>query len=373
VIPANTIYVRAMTSTTYQSLFGAATGQPQLTAAASARVRLSGTPVPLSGPVWPMVRHYNPAEYNVSCPPGNCDPTTIAPLTFWSPSASDVVYGNFKGLIDFSRNSSRYAPTLTAQLLSQWDRSGSLSAAPPTAPKADTSGNCGGPWDTAGGEDPQNQDKQCSIPNWYYYAFQGALGLDSSWSGGSLPAGQEPPSALTTRSVCQAGQIPDPAPSCTSPSHGDWIETAGGNVGSNMSANMTARIAADGRWIDGTSNKTVQNGPNKGNQYGKALTILVYLWDCAEHFDSSASPGSQWSLILPPRGPADCSQIPATGNTPTPDRVHVFTVAPFTFYAGLVTSSAIEGYWGGMFGDPAACQSCALNPLANTAFLIPDD
>jgi hypothetical protein len=49
------------------------------------------------------------------------------------------------------------------------------------------------------------------------------------------------------------------------------------------------------------------------------------------------------------------------------------TVAPFTFYEGLVDSSQIKGYWGGSFGDPDACQDCALNPLANTAVMVPDN
>ena len=53
-------------------------------------------------------------------------------------------------------------------------------------------------------------------------------------------------------------------------------------------------------------------------------------------------------------------------------------MAPFTFYENLISSSSssssstIDGYWGGAFGDPRDCQDCALNPLANTAFLVTD-
>jgi hypothetical protein len=53
--------------------------------------------------------------------------------------------------------------------------------------------------------------------------------------------------------------------------------------------------------------------------------------------------------------------------------VHLFTAAPFTFYEGLVTSQAIQGYWGGAFGDARVCPGCPLNPLANTAYLVADD
>jgi putative Flp pilus-assembly TadE/G-like protein len=373
-IPSDTIYVRVEASVTFQPLLGRVMGQTQLVTQASARARLSGTGVPLDGPVWPMVRHYDPAEFNTQmpCPGGSCDFTQVAPMTFWSPNASNIVYGNFKGLIDLSRYSNRYAPTAVAQLVTQWDQSGSAQTPPPAGPTAllaDMSGNCGGTWDTAGGEDPQNQDKQCSIPNWFYYAFRGAVSLSSSWT--TLPAGQEAPSALGSRSIC--GTPPDPSPSCPNANVGDWLETASGNVGQNMSDNMRARINSDGTWVDGRSNQFVQNGPNKGNQYGKALTILVYLWDCAESFNSASPAGSQWSMIMPSRGPADCSQLTASGNSPTPDRVHLFTAAPFTFYEGLVTTQAIEGYWGGSFGDPASCRTCGLNPLANTAFLVPDE
>ena len=371
-IPASTRLVRVEASVQYPTLLGAVTGQRTLLARASARARLSGTSVPLQGPVWPMVRHYNASDFNISaaCPPATCDPTSVPPITFWSPNASDVVYGNFKGLVDLSRYSTRMWPTLAAQLESDWDRTGSLSAVPPTTPKADHSGNCAGGWDTAGDEAPSNQDKQCSIPNWYYYAFQGRVSLSSTWSGASLPANQETPSAIGSRSICASP--PDPAPSCADPTVGDWIETAGGNVGQNMSDNMRARIGGPEGSTTPFSSQVVANGPNKGNVYGKALTILVYLWDCAESYDGSAALGSRWTLVTS-RGKPDCAQLTAGGNSQTPDRVHLFTAAPFTFYEGLVTTQAIEGYWGGSFGDPRSCQSCALNALSNTAFFVPDD
>ena len=371
-VPASTRYVRVTASQSYPTLLGAIVGQPTLDTQASARARLSGSPVPLSGPTWPMVRHYDPSDFDQSaaCPPSSCDPTTIAPDTFWSPSATDVVYGNFKGLVDLSRYSTRFSSPTVPQLESDWDHSGSVAAGTPLL--ADKSGNCSAGWDTAGDEAPSQQDKQCSVPNWFYYAFGGTLSLSSAWSS-SLPSGQEVPSNIGTRAaICAAPPPGEPTPSCTSPTVGDWVETAYGNVGQNESDNMRARIAQYGTWINAFSSKTVASGPNKGNLYGKALTILVYLWDCAESFSGSAPAGSQWTLITS-RGQPDCSQLQASGNSPTPDRVHLFTVAPFTFYQGLVTTQAIQGYWGGTFGDPRLCQDCTLNALSNTAFLVPDD
>ena len=40
--------------------------------------RLTGSTVPLTGPTWPMVRHYNPDDFENQC--GNpCNPTSGAP------------------------------------------------------------------------------------------------------------------------------------------------------------------------------------------------------------------------------------------------------------------------------------------------------
>jgi len=381
-VPAGTRYVRATSGESFRSLVASIAGSGSLFAQASSLVKLSGSTVPLNGKTWPMVRHYNPADYdlNSSTPkacPNPCDPTVADPVTFWSPNATDTVYGNFKGLLDFSRYSTRYSQaSQVPQLITQWDASGSLSATPPTAPKADQSGNCGGAWDTAGNQDPANNDKQCAIPNWFYYPFEGVLSLSTSHA--TVPAGQEAPSDLGNRTgngVCATP--PQIAPSCDSGNHfkGDWVETAFGNVGSNMATNMAAFIRANGDANNPYAQTQVKKGP-PGQVYGASITMLVYLWDCAETFSGSASAGNQWDLVTPNAG-TDCSQITATGNTPTPDRVHLFTAAPFTFYEGLVSGSSIEGFWGGFFGDPGPCQSdptkCQdLNALANTAFLVSD-
>ena len=60
----------------------------------------------------------------------------------------------------------------------------------------------------------------------------------------------------------------------------------------------------------------------------------------------------------------------------TVSRVHLFTLASFTFYEGTVSSQSIQGFWGGWFDPSSPCQvdptspQCALNEFANTAFLI---
>lgn len=376
-IPATTVYVRVVASLTFRSLVASIVGHNSSMASASARVRLSGTSVPLSGPLWSMVRHYDPADYNVVCT-GTCDPTQIDPVEFWSANGNNVVYGNFKGLIDYSLDSPAFngIGVTTPQLVTQWDPSSHA----PNALKVDQSGgNCRAwgqdaqgnwLWDSVG-EANTNQDKQCSIPNWFYYAFRGTLSLSSKWrSGIELPTGQEAPTPLTTRSICASP--PNPAPSCSDNTVGDWLETAGGNVGNNMSDAMSRAIADRGVLMP-YSDKLIPHG--QGQTLGKGLVVLVYLWDCGESFSSAAPAGSRWDLIVPATGPGrgDCSQLKKGNGGDTPDRIHLFTVAPFTFYEGLVSANSISGYWGGLFGDPDACQSCALNPLANTAVIVPDD
>ena len=117
------------------------------------------------------------------------------------------------------------------------------------------------------------------------------------------------------------------------------------------------------------SNKFV---PGTSTKFGKGMVIIVFLWDCAESFKGSNPVSSQWSLL---GNASDCSQ----GISGSVDRVHLFTVAPFTVYEGTIGSACpgnqgatVCGYWGGLFGSPDACQSCALS-LTNTAVMVPDN
>ena len=372
-VPASTIYVRAVVGVTFQSLAASTVGHTSNLASASARVRLSGTPVPLTGgPMWAMVRHYNPADFNNTCTSNPCDPTDpnqVQPKLFWDSQAADVAYGNFKGLIDFSH----YSPSFNTQLAIQTPQlitQGDSSAHPPSAYAVDSSGGCtvwgqdaqgNRLWDSWGEADA-NKDKQCSVANWVYYGFRGTLALDSHWST-SLPAGQEAPSALTTRSICNPR--PDPAPSCDDPTIGDWVETAGGTIASLTDVVRAAVSGPRGSANMPFSGKMV---PGTSTPFGKGLVVLVFLWECGEKFTKNAGAGNRWDLVLPGGQNPDCSQLNAA-----PDRVHLFTVAPFTIYEGTISSGSVKGYWGGLFGSPDSCPSCALNALANTAVMVPDN
>jgi hypothetical protein len=105
--------------------------------------------------------------------------------------------------------------------------------------------------------------------------------------------------------------------------------------------------------------------------------ILVYLWDCAETYRGADPAGSQWSLTRPKTG-SDCSAL-HDGNDLDPQdtlgRVHLFSAAPFIFFEGLVESSEIRGFWGGLVADPGTCAvdpsapGCAVNAFSNGAFL----
>ena len=371
-VPASTIYVRAVVDNTFRSLGGSVVNRASDTAGASARVRLSGTPVPLTGgPMWAMVRHYNPADFNNTCTSNPCDPTDpnqVQPKLFWDSQAADVAYGNFKGLIDFSHYSPSFGgvPIQTTQLIT----GGDSWAHAPNPLQVDRSGQNQCPWgqDAQGnklwdswGEADATKDTHCSIPNWVYYGFRGTLALDSHWSGGSLPAGQESPTTLTTRSVCSPR--PDPAPSCDDPTMGDWVETAGGTI---ASLTDVVRVAVQTR---GSTNMPFSNKfvPGTSTTFGKGLVVLVFLWECGEKFTKNGGAGNRWDLVLPGGQNPDCSQLNSA-----PDRVHLFTVAPFTIYEGTISSGSVKGYWGGLFGSPDSCPSCALNALANTAVMVPD-
>ena len=383
-VPFSTIYVRVVATLTVPALFASVAGRSSYVASASARVRLSGTSMPLNGgPLWSMIRHYDASDFVISCG-SPCDPTTVKPVTFWSSGGGGTKnekYGNWKGLINYSRYSPNFSSinqTTVPQLITQWDQSGH----PPINSFAvDQTGKCklwgNGNWDTAGQSD-DNNDAQCSIPNWVYYGFRGQLSLSSTWS--SAVQGQSPSVLPISRSVCSSP--PNPAPSCTADvsggttsSLGDWVETdPSGDLGNNLAGIMTTAINNLGQNMPFSA--TINS--KTGQPYGKALVVIVYLWDCAESFSASTP---HWSLIYPNGGTSgDCSRIQDTGGLPTPKRVHLFTAAPFTFYAGLVSGSQIQGFWGGVFGDPNSCtdpdnpSGCSvLNTFSNTAVLVPDN
>jgi Flp pilus assembly protein TadG len=411
-VDASARFVLVRADVRYRGFFSQAVGQPAMTAAATAVARITGAAVPSSGPSWPMVRHFNVADFTTSC--GNpCNPTTVNPVVFWDSNDPNIVYNSFMGLIDLSRfspNEHRNAgqpacngvvtpggsASCVPQLITAWDQSG---AAPTGKPALFGGSACGqssgnavqppaatGVWYTNGNESSQNYDKDCSIQNWFGYLFHGQVTLDSSWSAVAFNGGsewREQPSALSaTRSSCaQAGSIGLPAPSCAAGSSqlGDWVEAAHtGNVGNNIATPLQWYIDTYGRVDPVYSSMPVSNG-NGAPLYGKYVVILVYLWDCAETYSPGNAAGDRWSLTRPRRG-SDCSSM-QNGNDMDShdniDRVHLFSVAPFTFYRGLVDSNGIKGFWGGLVSDPGNCATnpsapgCALNEFANGIFLVP--
>jgi Flp pilus assembly protein TadG len=424
-----TQFIRVQSTLQYRGLFGAATGQSSVTAGATAIARITGAPIPAGGYTWPTMRHFNASDFTTPCapPPVGCDPTSLPPVTFWSSTGSqqDIVFGNFKALIDFSR----YSPNINRnaapadkdrctdvpdagcvpQLMKDWDHSssgapykanlaGGRSACTPPAPA--------GKWFSGGNENDQSYEKDCSIPNWAAYAFSGSQGNDSfgngtldlntNWfknvgSGGNLqPLQEAPDNAFKTnsRSSCAALAANAylavlSAPSCpNTPSNaekGDWIETAqSGDLGTNAATAMIAFIDAHPLYDDYQHRPS---GPGVGApEFGPHVVIMVYLWDCAESFSASAPAGAQWHLALPRSG-SDCSNIHSgTDTSDTIDRVHLLTAVPFTFYRGLVNNNRIQGFWGGeIVGDPGVCQTnpsapgCTINPFANSVFLVSDN
>ncbi len=385
-VPKDTVHVRVRASVRYASLLAAALGTRQIEAAASARARLVGA-APPSGAVWSIAHPFDPAEFFSSAGAAGSDPQ---PVTFWS-SKGHVDFEHFNGLVDYSRNS--HNVTLATQLIADWDRSGSPLALtapkPDTSGKPDASGKCPlGLWDTAGGEDPNKENRECSVPNWAFYGFGGRLSLSTSYEGVAPP--QEPPTLLTPandgwcgsaaafeatwRARCNCA-FPPPALRATcdgARSTGDWVETVRRKKDRDVTDNMAERIRAGGITTP-LSSRVVASGPNAGKPYGKALVVLVYLWDCAESFDEKNAVGSQYDLILPKSGPADCSLLEPKNTPETPARVHLFTVLPFTFYENLVSSTKIEGFWGGAWGATLpAGEPTGPGPFANTAILVPD-
>jgi len=245
-------------------------------------------------------------------------------------------------------------------------------------------------WLASGGENSQSWDKDCSLENWAGYTFTGTLSLATDWS--SAPSPQEPPndgrplpiaSSNPPRTACQGNPAGLAAPSCVNGTGGDWIEVAqqSGNQGTNISAPLKAYIAANGVY-DGYSSQQYGNGTG-APLFGKKIVMLVYLWDCSETYTNDGTHTqalrNQWSLNLPKTGPADCSAIHQGNDMKSQDsvnRVHLFTVASFTFYEGTVGSNLIQGFWGGWFDASSPCQvdptrpECALNEFANTTFLV---
>ncbi len=354
-VPPLTVYARVVASTSYRAFFGFVTGQSNLTTSASARARLSGASVSQDAPVWPFARHFDALDFAGSPCGESCDPNSLDPLVLWRPGLAG--FGNFKGLLELSRSSSRVAGDVP-QYETHSDDSGSF--------KNQSLPTCLDPWNTEGDADRDTFGRACSIPNWFYYGYRGLLRPATDWlQEPAYALGNPPPTPLERgRSSCAAPAY-FPAPSCAqSPSTlGDWIETSNGDVNNNMVAQMLSFVGRNGRLLPHSNDVITRAGFGNGSRtFGKAVVVHLFLWDCAERWSVST-----WQLI----GDATSCAQPSTGATP--DRVHLFSVVPLTVYEGLLSTNPIAAYWGDAFGDPGSCRTCPLNPLSNSAFLVPDE
>jgi hypothetical protein len=410
-VPPGTLAVRAETSTTYLSLFGIGTRQA-ITVAASARARLTAgaavrqlrlPTVPVGGPtvgppgvglsgsstepnaaIWPIVLNYrNWANAAASGP--------IIKL-LWSDSSTD---GNvLVTLSHFSPHEASAGSAQVHQLVTESDYTGSPSGYyghPPTSRLVNVQGACGSLWDTNGEADLASAGN-CDIPNWFNYGFRGSLSVGTNWTPSDSPTGWGDPRTETgfegtPQPLESPNAFPAPRSSCSaltsspfltvpsclpdgpaSSNIGDWVETvprAGVNDEDIRDA-VVSFIERYGRDVPGGGDKSV--------------VVNVFLWDCAEQFDSTQPAGSRWRLI-PSTG--DCSAISTSTSV---DRVHLFAVVPMTIFESEVRltstdsgSVQLQAHWGDVFGDAGGCASlpppagCDLNPLMNSAFLVPDE
>lgn len=372
-VPDSTVYVRVRLSLSYRSLFASLIGSSQVNSAASSRVRLSGAATPLT-PTFALAPHFSSGMFSTTCPSPCTSPSTADPVTLWTKSGTR--WGKFRGAVDLSRYSHEHASS-TTQLVADWDRTGSVAAGTPL--KNDHGGNCTNDlWDTAGNEDNGKQNQDCSVINWFYYGYGGSLSLTSDYRAvvspreapTTFPAASQTWCALSDATwLSTNGYIPNPRAACD---RGDWVETVESDLDKDMPDALVDRIAAGGATGLLSSRIVPAGGPHPGDAYGKALTVMVLLWDCGEEYRKNDPAGSQWQLIFP-TGPSDCTNAPAGSGAATPQRVHLMTVAPFTFYEGLVDNDILQGFWGGAFGTPPPNAPTPLWVFSNTAYLVSDE
>jgi hypothetical protein len=413
-VPASTALLRVQVDTNYTSLFGAITRRP-IAVSTTARVRLTGsawpmptgTPVPgvrglqlpsseipgvgLSGRItapavamWPIVKHFEAGDY-VGAPCGQYCDTTSRRFRLWPDSdSSGKRFGSFTGLVTYAHYSPRERPDQAHQIITESDYSGTANGHhghPTTGEIANSDPSaCGGAalWDTNGGI--LATAATCDLPNWFYYGYRGshALGTDwqhPSWAGfeGAPRALELPSVAPAARESCGTAPAYFPTPSCTGTDNliGDWVETIAGDMTTDMADGMRSFIQRYGRLAP--------------NGLGRAVVVHVFLWDCAEHYDAARPVGDRWSMLNASGSDGDldgCRVTRQVTRNRSVDRVHLVSVVPVTVYEADVFpggSSVVYAYWGNVFADAGACgvatppSGCSLNPLINSAFLVPDE
>jgi hypothetical protein len=367
-VPQSTRTVRVQVQLTYKALLASLLRQPAVTVGAVSRVAVAGAPYTVD-PVlangdlsaeqygglahsataivrtWPLSRLFNKSDFSAQACGPFCDPATARPLRFSTGGARSTGVQ----LLDLSKNSSRSpGGVIVPQLLT----------------------------------DPGTAAGTPSLADRFATPFDGAIGLNTEWD--------DVPSLKSNRDACDDAntvlpwrdserlRVP-PRPSCESDgrTRGDWIETVDRSIGLDLVQSMQALIAREGGLFpySGSVVPSSWGSPNAGHAFGRAVVVWIYIWDCAQQFeDGEWREGNEDDKDKDNQDKdkdKDCS-------TANPDRVHAFTVVPITFYAGLVSSNAIEGYWGGGFVDPSRCQaapaSCPpLTPIANSSFLVAED
>ncbi len=426
------VFVQVRATRTYPSVLGTAFGRKTMDAGASARTRLtagallrplqlpdraldpsrgdpgsgvSGLATAPSVAMWPIVHYFDPSAF--AGPPcgaycdraafaGTCGTAGSACIRLWQ-QAGGGPSSAFQGLTSLSHDAWR-ATGVVHQLVTESDWSGSSSGlhGHPAVPRLPTHGEGGcytagtpGLWDTKGTNTQSLGDAaHCDVPNWFWYGYRGSLSLDSNWtaSGTWAARGYIPVSALplpmpspAQRYSCQ-GSLPSfPRPSCrsTSAQVGDWVQTLNGRLSSDGDCQGEC---SDGELIGDITSTMVANIRHFIAQYGrelpnsnghKAIVLNVFMWDCADQYTSGA-----WTRL----SDSACSPISDSTTLRRVGRIHLVTVVPVTVYDDGVTSSHLDGYWGDAFGDAGTCgvpgnwatAGCQLNPLINSAFLVPD-
>jgi Flp pilus assembly protein TadG len=399
-VPNDTRYVRVRVNVTYASLFGIVERR-QVQAAGNARARLTagaavrpllplnvppgnpnryGTPgVGLSGAwtapnvaMWPIVVRYS-----------NWDDASAATPLSRSGVSTDA---NF--FVSLSHDSPRETSPARHQLITESDYTGTGDIAHGwrgTSPITNTGpGWCraDGLWDTFGFANVRNS-AQCDVPNWFNYGFRGSLSVGTNWSlsdpgWNSFESGRTPPQLTPRkdRSSCDAlpkWMIPITAPSCApgAPSTiGDWVE-------------VVPRSGANGVDQQQVHDRIISFIERYGRDAGggdKSVVVNIFLWDCAQRYDGPAGAANAWVRLGDPK---DCAEIDP-GDMSSIARVHLLAAVPMTILRSEVVMAGpalrLTGRWGDIFGDAGVCArvptpatGCDLNPLMNSAFLVPDE
>ena len=398
-VPNDTTDVRVRSEVTYQSLLGVVTRQ-QISVAASAQARLTsgaavrplripaGTSNPVGVPgvglsgastlpnsaMWPIVVRYDVSSW---------DPSASHTISLIASGAASAGI-QFLAISHYSPHESIAGRSQSHQTVTESDYTGTSNGhhGHPSTPRLANSDTraCGGSasWDTNGSASLATA-ASCDVPNWFNYGYRGSLSVgtdwnDASWSQfeGAQDETELPDPLSLSRASCtaRAASFYNVAPpSCLLATAGDWVETTTGIDPSVVADRMLSFISRYGRDV-----------PMAGGGLEKAVVVNVFLWDCAERFDAAASepPRDRWRPITGPGG--DCSL-----GTGTFDRVHLFTAVPLTFRESDVVPSTnptavnVTATWGHVFGDAGRCgypstpAGCGLNPMINSAFLVPSD